>query len=466
MAVENNEQFDAVVRGGLVVSGDGVRKADVGIKGGRVATIAPDLAGDTGRLFDASGKYVFPGIIDAHVHPTPIEPIGSLSEAAAHGGTTTLIPFVSAFASFGAAGALTDEVKRFIDQARASSLLDFAIHASIGQDDDAPVLLPELCMLGVGSFKMYMTYSGRRMMLTDDQMLRVMSTAASIGSLAMVHAENGYVIDHLVAKAIQEGRVAPVDFPPTCPNSAEAEAIFRAATLAELAGCPLYVVHVSAHESIPVLQSFRQRLPSLYTETCPQYLLYTDAEMTRRGRLAKMGPPLRKAIDNDAMWRALADGTLDVVASDSVGATIASKVNGGTLNPNPDPNNIFETRFGVPGAEWMFQAVYDEAANHGRLPLTRLARVFCEAPARIFGLWPRKGALQAGSDADLMVFDPAVRHTIAASLQHGATDFTLCEGRGVLGAPVMVMQRGRVIVENGRTVAQPGLAEYLPVAAG
>ncbi|MCL5024888.1 MAG: amidohydrolase family protein [Chloroflexi bacterium] len=452
---------DTLVRGGLVVEADAVRRADVAISAGRIHAVGPDLKVDGRQVIDAGGKYVFPGIIDAHVHPSPIEPIASLSEAAAHGGTTTIIPFVSAFASFGATGTLTDEVQRFIDEGQRTSLLDFAIHASIGQSDDAVALIPMLVKMGVGSFKMYMTYSRRGMMLTDDKMLQVMATAAEAGSLAMVHAENGYAIDYLVDRAIREGRKAPEDFPPTCPNAVEAEAIFRAVTLAELTGCPLYVVHVSAHESIPLLRQLRERKPDLYTETCPQYLMFTNAEMKTRGRLAKMGPPLRKREDNDAMWQGLAEGVLDVVGSDSVGATIASKVSGGSLSTTPDPDNIFEARFGVPGAEWMFQAVFDEAVNRGRLPLTRLARVFCQNPARIFGLYPRKGTLQPGSDADLVVFDPTVRHTIAAQRQHGHTDFTLYEGRECLGAPALVMQRGQIIVKDGQTVATAGQARYL-----
>lgn len=452
---------DTVVRGGLVVEADAVRRADIAVAGGRVQAVGTDLKVDSRRVIDADGKYVFPGIIDVHVHPSPIEPVSSLSEAAAHGGTTTLIPFVSGFASFGATGTLLNEVERFIDEGQRTSLLDFAIHASISQSDDVAPLIPALAKRGVGSFKMYMTYSQRGMMLTDDQMLRVMATAADAGSLAMVHAENGYGIDYLVDKAIREGRTAPEDFPGTCPNALEAEAIFRVTTLAALTGCPLYVVHVSAHESIPLLRQLRERMANLYAETCPQYLLFTDAEMTKRGRLAKMGPPLRKSEDNAAMWQGLAEGVLDVIGSDSVGATIASKVSGGTTNPTPDPDNIFEARFGVPGAEWMFQAVYDEAVNRGRLPLPRLAQVFCQNPARIFGLYPRKGTLQPGSDADLVVFDPTLRHTISAQRHHGHTDFTLYEGRECLGAPLLVMQRGEIVVENDRTVAQPGRAQYL-----
>ncbi len=452
---------DILVRGGLVVEADGVRRADVAIAGGRVQAVGPDLPAQARRPIEAAGRYVFPGIIDAHMHPTPIEPVGSLSETAAHGGTTTMMPFVSAFASFGASGTLLDEVERFIEEAERTSLLDFAIHASFGQKDDAASLVPALAGKGVGSFKMYMTYSRRGMMLTDDKMLEVMSAAAEAGSLAMVHAENGHAIDFLVDKAIREGRTAPEDFPPTCPNEIEAEAILRAATLASLVDCPLYVVHVSAHQSVPLLRQLRERMLRLYAETCPQYLLFTDEQMAKRGRLAKMGPPLRKAADNAAMWQALSEGILDVVGSDTVGATVASKVSGGSLNTALNPDNIFEARFGVPGAEWMFQAVYDEAVNRGRLPLPRLAEVFCRNPARLFGLYPRKGTLQPGSDADLVVFDPAQGHTISAARQHGNTDFTLYEGRECLGAPQLVMQRGEIIVEEGKTVARPGRAQYL-----
>ena len=236
------------------------------------------------------------------------------------------------------------------------------------------------------------------------------------------------------------------------PASLEAEAINRAIAIAEVAGCPIYIPHISVKRGLePVIQA-KRRGQKVYAETCPQYLELTEKDLYRFKALAKIGPPLRTPEDNEALWQGLADGTIDVVASDH--APKAKK----------QDEDFFNAAYGSPQAETLLNVTYDGGVNRNRLTLPRLVQVLAENPARIFGLYPRKGVLEKGADADVVVFDPTVRHTLKGETQHTKAGYTLFEGRECLGRPILTLQRGRVVLDRDKLIARPGDGKYIPLA--
>lgn len=458
---------DCVIKGGLIVSGSGITRGDILVGDGVVQQIGEDIRAP--KVIDASGKYVLPGIVDAHCHPVYADRMDTFSISAAHGGVTTIIPFFGNLVAWGTSGKASEIIKRLIEEGEEISYLDFAIHAAFVAEDDIIAEIPKLIKMGVPSFKMYMTYPRRGMMMPDQKMLEAMAVAANDGGIAMVHPENGYGIDYLVDKFTAEGKVSREYFMPTQPNILEVEAVNRAATYSVITGCPLYCVHLSAREIPEVIDRMKREGRRIYGETCPQYLSLTNQAVLERGALGKVGPPLREKEDNDSIWYGLASHAIDTVASDSCNVKAEQKEWGGAsrdfitrLGAKPRPGNIFEARFGAPWVEQMLPVVYHDGVNGGRITLPRLVQTMCENPAKIFGLYPRKGTLQVGSDADLVLLDPTVKFTISEKEMHGNADFTLFEGKEVIGAPVFSMQRGEVLLEDGQLKRKQGDAKFLP----
>jgi len=458
---------DCVIKGGLIVSGQGISKGDILVGNGIVQQVGDNLHAP--KVIDASGKYVIPGIIDAHNHPVYADKIDDFSVAAAYGGVTTIIPFIGNLMAWGYSGKTSEIVKELIDEGERTSCLDFSIHPVFIAEDDVVAEIPKLINMGISSFKMFMTYPRRGMMMPDEKMLEAMALIATNGGIAMVHPENGYGIDYLVDKFIAEGKVSREYFMPSQPNILEIEAVTRAFTYSVITKCPLYCVHLSAREMPPILDWMKEEDRPIYTETCPQYLSCTNQAVLERGPLAKVGPPLREKEDNDAMWYGLASGLIDTVGSDSCHIKAEQKEWGGISKDHiygpgaiPKPDNIFEARFGAPWVEYMLPVVYHDGVNGNRITLPRLVQTMCENPAKIFGLYPKKGTLQAGSDADLVLLDPAKKFTISAKNMHGNADFTIFEGKEIIGAPVFSMQRGEVLIENGELKRKQGNAKFLP----
>lgn len=458
MNAHGEHASDVVVRGGVVVSGEGLRRCDVLIENGVVsALVAPGHDHGGARVIDAGGKYVLPGVIDAHLHPVYSDRIDTISGAAALGGTTTLIGFIGAIKAWGGTGTIVDAVTTFIEEGEAGSVIDFGAHGSLVQDDLEQLedTIPALIELGVTSFKGFMAYAKRGMKLEDAELLRAMRIIGESGGLFQVHAENGSLLDYLADGFVAQGRVSPEYHSLAAPNLAETEAILRVATLASAVRCPLYIVHVSARQSIDLVRLWREwgEWP-LFAETCIHYLTLTDEDLRTHGSLAKVGPPLRSEADIDALWEALGDGVIQVVATDYAGNTREKK--------EPIRENIFQAPSGLPGIGELLSIVYDAGVNTGRITLPRLVQLLCEEPARIFGLYPRKGTLRPGADADLVIFDPSAVHVVTAAGQGLKTDYSLWEGRECVGAPTLVMQRGVVVVENGELKGKPGQGTFLP----
>jgi dihydropyrimidinase len=284
-------------------------------------------------------------------------------------------------------------------------------------------------------------------------MLAAMETMRDTGALAMVHAESGCAIDYLEQKLITAGKTTAEHFLPSRPNTLEEEATFRATAFARVARCPLYVVHMTCREAIAVTTQARRAGQAVFSETCPHYLVLTDEHVRRHGANFKIGPPLRTREDVDALWTAIREGHVDVIASDHGAHPPEAKRRGG--------DNIFAAAFGVPGSETLLPLVYHLGVHEGRIPITRLVDLLAERPAKIFGLYPRKGTWQVGADADLVLLDPRGSTTITAATQHSNAGYTAYEGMELKGRIVQTIQRGRTVFERGTLSAKPGWGRFL-----
>jgi dihydropyrimidinase len=445
--LEVQTKFDLLFTGGTVVTGREIRRADVGVSGEKLAAIEPDLPRAAAReIIDAQGKYILPGVIDVHVHPVYLDSVEDCSRLAAYAGTTTVIHF--AYARTG--DSLLQKVEEMMADALAHSRVDFGLHGGMFEAPRQVAEIPRVMELGVRTFKFFLTYLKQGWYTDDYQLLRAMDMLAERKGMAMVHAENGGAIDYLEDKYLKGPKASARDFNASRPAALEEEAVFRAIRLAEVVDCPLYIAHVSSARATRLIRREQASGRKVLAETCPQYLTLTQEIIEERGALAKIGPPIRAAGDRTALWKGLQDSTLQVVSSDH--AAKAKDVGGSFL----------EQGFGSPQMETLLPLVYDGGVNQGRIGLVRLVQVLSENPARIFGLYPRKGTLAAGSDADLVVIDPNREVTISAENQHSKAGYTLYEGRRVLGWPEMSFQRGQRVLWHGKVTAPPGRAQFLP----
>jgi dihydropyrimidinase len=442
-----DEKFDLLLSGGTVVTGEGMRRADVGVRGEVVTAVEAGLPRERAReVVDVAGRYVFPGVIDVHVHPVYLDTVEDCSRVAAYGGTTTLLHF--AYARPG--DSLVQKVEEMLADGLAHSLLDFCLHGGMFEAPRQVPEIPRVMEMGVRTFKFFLTYLKQGWYTDDYQLIKAMDMLAERGGMAIIHAENGGGIDYLEDKYLKGPTASARYFNASRPAALEEEAVFRAISLAEVVDCPLYIPHVTAARVLRPIRRAQAEGRPVFAETCPQYLTLTQEIIEERGALAKIGPPIRAAGDRAALWEALRDGTLQTVASDH--APKHKDVDG----------DFLEQPFGSPQVETLLPLTYDGGVNRGRISLVRLVQVLCENPARIFGLHPKKGTVAVGSDADLVVFDPARPFTIRAENQHTNARYTLYEDRTVLGWPEMSFQRGRRVLWEGHIVAEPGQGEFLP----
>ena len=441
------------------MNADGQRRADVVVDGERIAAVGADRPGAVDRVVDATGRLLLPGGVDVHTHlDMPFGDIRTADDfesgtvAAACGGTTTVIDY----ATQERGGSLREAVDAWMARASGHAVVDFGFHVCVSDlrpDVEAEVRV--LASEGVTSFKLFMAYPGR-LMLNDGDIFRVMRRAAEAGGLVCLHAENGSVIDVLVRDALEAGCVSPEFHARTRPPSVEAEAVQRGIALAEMAGASLYIVHLSSGAALAHVAEARRRGAAVWAETCPQYLLLSDAVYEARPEAAAqfvMSPPLRGPADQAALWAGLESGDLQVVATDHCPFTTGDKVRG-LADFTRIPN-------GAPGIEHRMALLIDAAVAGRRLPLERVVAVTATEPARLFGLYPRKGVIAEGADADIVLFDPAGTTTISSTSHHMRVDYNPYEGRVLSGAVDTVLARGEVIVSGGRFTGRAGRGQFL-----
>ena len=460
-ASRSDAHVDTVVVGGRIVTSSQVYEASIAIDGEKIAAIGPEnLLPTADNYIDASGMFVLPGLIDCHVHLDGHDNYALGSLAAAHAGLTTLVPF----GTYNLEGdeTLPEAINRCREEVERTAVTDFAFHFILQNRPNILNSLPQALDMGVKSYKMFMTYKKRPYrMCDDDYICQSMEMVAKGGGVLQLHCESGNIIEYLENKLLAEGHTHPTDFPSACPDWAEEEAINRAIKMAGATNCPTYVVHLSTQlglERIKQAQAMGQRI---WTESCPQYLLLSDEEMAKYGPLAKIGPPLRPADgpDQDALWRGLEQGHISITASDHAPYPQELKQVGWD-NIFVDPNGA-SVPFGSPGVETLVPLMYSEGVVQRGLPIWWLARVLSENPARIFGLYPRKGVIQVGSDADLLILNPNGDRIITARDHHSNAGYSLFEGWQVQGRPHMTLLRGKVLLNQGTLEQQPGYGGFL-----
>ena len=455
-------RFDTVIRKGTVVTATDTYVSDIGISGGRISAIADTLPVDgAAKLQEAAGLLVMPGGVDVHTHldmpfggTTSADDFETGTIAAAYGGTTTLIDF--AIQQKGQS--LRQAFETWMKKADRKAAIDYAFHCIITDLGDAQ--LEEMGTLigqGVSSFKLFMAYPGA-LMVDDATIFRAMTQAAKHGGLICMHAENGGAIDVIVRQALAEGKKAPKYHALTRPTTAEAEATSRAIALAEMAGAPVYIVHLSCNDALEKVREARDRGLPAYAETCPQYLyLSLEEHMEKPGfESAKyvFTPPLREKWNQEKLWRGLMQDTLQMVSTDHCPFCFKEQKELGQDDFTKIPN-------GGPGIEHRLSLVYTGGVQGGRFSPNRFVQLVATAPAKLFGMFPRKGTIAVGSDADLVLFDANAEQVISATTHHMRVDYSMFEGIRVKGLPKTVLSRGRTIVENGKFVGRAGSGEFI-----
>jgi dihydropyrimidinase len=453
-----------LISNGRIITATDDYVADVFCEDGTVSAIGRNLPShrfQADRTIDAVGKYVVPGGIDVHTHldmpfggTTSADDFESGTIAAAFGGTTSLVDFAIQYRGQTMRHALDDWMAR----AAGKAVIDYAFHMILtelpdaGLDDMDRMVAAE----GVTSFKLFMAYPGV-FMVDDATIFKALRRTGANGGLVCMHAENGGVIDVLVQEALRKGQTAPKYHALTRPARAEGEATGRAIALAELARVPIYIVHLSSADALEKVRQARDMGLPAYAETCPQYLFlsYDNYEEPGfDGAKYVMSPPLREKWHQDVLWRGLARNDLQVISTDHCPFCMSEQKVLGKDDFTKIPN-------GAPGIETRLTLVHNGGVRGGRISLNRFVELCSTTPAKMFGLFPRKGTIAVGSDADLVVFDPDADRTLSAKTLHMRVDYNPYEGTQVKGAPSIVISNGSVIVEDGRFVGKKGAGRFL-----
>jgi len=441
--------LDLLIRNGSIVDGQGAMPGSIGVAGSRIAAryamgAEPPAARKT---LDADGLMVLPGVVDPHVHFYG-EGIGEYSRLAVRGGVTTFMGMIR--------GAPEIPLAKVVEEHRqaglAAAVTDFSFHVVLYDREDTIAQIAALATQGYRSFKMFMAYKRRGMMVRDEFLIAAMAEIRKVGGIALIHAEHGELVDYLEQAAVAAGRVAVEYYEPTRPAEAEAAAIEVVALAAHATGCPAYVVHLSSDQGLAAVERARRRGVPIWAETCPQYLLMGDDTLRRLGAPAKVAPPLRSAADRRSLGTALMTGAVNTIGSDHASFGPGAKAGGG--------DNIFAAPFGMSGAPTLWPAMFTWALDSG-FPLPVLVRAMAESPARLFGLSHRKGTLTPGADADIILVDPKVRQTVDIA----AISPNVCPnpqaGDPLAGWPRITISRGEVVWRDGEVVGAPGRAELI-----
>ena len=450
-----------IIKNGIIVTASDTYQADVCIENGVITQIGHNFSSSDAEVIDAKGCYLFPGGIDPHTHLDM--PFGGTvtrddfetgTMAAAFGGTTTIIDFC--LTSKG--NSLQSAVEKWHAKSKEKAVIDYGFHLQIvemNQDvlDELPQMIEEE---GITSFKVFMAY--KNVFQADDETLfRTLIAAKELGALVMVHAENGDVIDYLVNKAIKEGNVEPKYHALTRPPEVEGEATGRAAILTGLAQSQLYVVHVSCADAVKKITEAREKGIDIWGETCPQYLVLDQSYLEKpnfEGAKYVWSPPLREKWNQEVLWNALKIGQLQTIGSDQCSFDFVGQKDLGKADFSKIPN-------GGPLIEDRVSILFSEGVKKGRITLNQFVDITSTRAAKLFGMYPKKGTIAVGTDADLVIFDPEVERTISAKTHHMAVDYNPFEGMNVIGEPISVLSRGEFVIRDKQFVGKAGAGEFI-----
>jgi dihydropyrimidinase len=453
--------FDVVIRNGSVITATDSYLADVAVADGKVTAIGKDLPTEnTSQILDASGKLVLPGGIDVHTHldmpfggTTSADDFETGTRAAAFGGTTTLIDFAIQYKG----QRLRQAFDTWMGKASSKAVCDYAFHCIVTDVSGGQLSeMNDLVQEGVTSFKLFMAYPGV-FMLDDGSIFKALQTTSKNGGLVCMHAENGSAIDVIVQQALAEGKKAPKYHALTRPTTAEAEATARAIALAEMAGAPIYIVHLSCNDALEKVREARDRGLPVYAETCPQYLYLSIENFDApgfEGAKYVFTPPLREKWHQEKLWNGLKRDHLQVVSTDHCPFCFKEQKELGKDDFTKIPN-------GGPGVEHRMSLIYSGGVAAGRFSANRFVELVSTTPAKLFGLYPRKGTIAVGGDADLVIFNPNRKHTISAKTHHMRVDYSMFEGIQVTGMPDVVLSRGKIVVEGDKFLGRAGQGEFL-----
>jgi len=458
--------FDLVVKGGTAVTASDIFACDIGVRDGRIAALADRIdEAEAASVIDATGKLVLPGGIEAHCHidepafggAVLADDFASGSIAAACGGTTTMIPFATQVPG----QTLRAAVEDYHTRAEGKALIDYSFHMIVSDPTDQVLgqELPGLLHDGYTSFKVFMTYDGFR--LDDGQILEVLATAKRHGGFVMEHAENDHCIRWLAEQLESAGQTEPAAFSIAHGPVAEREATHRAISLAEIVDTPVFIVHVSSAQAMEQVAWAQARGLPVYAETCPQYLFLSEDDFTRAGwEGAKYvcAPPPRDPGNALHLWRGLKNGTFQLISSDHCPYRMEGP--GGRIEAAGELH-FHKISPGVPGIEVRLPLMFSEGVSKGRIDLNRFVALTATDAAKLYGLYPQKGTIAIGSDADLVLWDPDRQVTLTWDLLHEGADYTPYEGMRVKGWPVTTLSRGEVVWQDGEVMGQPGRGRFL-----
>jgi dihydropyrimidinase len=449
-----------LIKNGTVVTATDTFLADVFVQGETVHTVGTNLQNKADQVIDAKGCYLFPGGIDAHTHlDLPFMGTSSSDDfetgtlAALHGGTTTVIDF--AFQTQGKS--LKEGLGAWFEKAKGKAVGDYAFHIAVTDfNENVRGEIRDLIEKeGVTSFKTFMAYKGA-LMIDDRQMIGLMNEVKKWGGLVTVHAENGDLADSLIQENRAKGNTAPRFHALSRPEIVEAEATGRAIDIAYAGDHPLYVVHMTCEGALNRVREATKRNQRVLVETCVQYLLLDDSVYEKGFEGAKwvMSPPLRKPKDQTALWNGIEQGLIHTVATDHCPFCMDQKKMG--------ENDFSKIPNGAPGIENRMELMFSEGVLKNRMTLNKFVEVNSTAPAKIFGMYPRKGTIAVGADADIVIFDPKAEHTMSAKTHHMRCDYSAYEGWKVTGKTKSVLLRGTLAIENGKALVGKGFGKYIP----
>lgn len=450
-----------IIQNGTIVTATDVFQADIIIENGKITAIADQFIPEKdAKVIDASGQYIFPGGIDVHTHLAwPFQSTGTADDfvsgtrAAAAGGITSIINFTNPKKG----QTLLDNLQEWKKKGE-TSLIDYGFHTIISEYNDH--VLEELPILaeqeGVTSIKLFMAYKGE-LMVNDREMYKIMKKAGEVGIITNVHAENGDIIDELVEEALSKGNTDPIYHAYTRPTITESEATGRALAIAEAANAPIYIVHVSCADALEQVELAKKRGVKAFGETCPHYLALDESYLALpdfEGGKYVCSPPLREKWNQEHLWKGIASGTISTIGSDHCPFQFEGQKTLGRDNFAKIPN-------GAPGIEDMFSLMYHYGVHEGRITLQKFVEITSTNPAKIFGLYPQKGSIAVGFDADIVILDPHAQRVISKVNQYQNLDYNLYEGTVVQGKITRVLSRGEEIVRDGYVIGEQGRGQYL-----